>query len=159
MVGFTPGHFCQRLGASQCFIEEIALLLRARILPVRAMRMSKSASPLPFAARLELLDQALLGVEPGKKAFGILRPEDSSVLHAGSREAPDSAEVHALLVEARQDEVHSLQPHCVGREDLALGRVGEHAFVDAILAQVVVEVDLGLVYQFQVRADGNAWSL
>lgn len=85
------------------------------------------------------------------------------MLHARASDALDAAKVQALVAQARQDEVQSLEPHGDGGEDFIFGRVGEHALLDAVVDEVGVEIDDGGVDELQVRgydqACGGAWRM
>jgi hypothetical protein len=154
VVGLATSDFRKRLRILKLHIKLIALLLRASILPVRAVRVRKSALLLVR----QLLQQSLLRVKIRQKALGFFRPEDSSVLHASARKALDLAEVYALFLRALQDQIDGFEPHCCGCEDFAFARVGQYAFCDSVFrAEIGVEVYFGLVLVLQVGVDDDAW--
>jgi hypothetical protein len=156
MVGFATSNLRKRLRILKLHIKLITLLLRASILPIRAVRVRKSALLLVR----QLLQQSLLRIETRQKALGFFRPENSSVLHASARKALDLAEIYALFLGALQDQVHGFEPHCCGREDFALAWVGQYAFCDAVFrAEISVEIYFRLVLVLQVGVYDDAWFL
>lgn len=48
MVSLAPSYLRQLLGIAQLRIKHVTLLLRARVLPIRTMRMRKRPIPLIF---------------------------------------------------------------------------------------------------------------
>jgi hypothetical protein len=69
----------------------------------------------------------------------------------------DLGEVGTLVLQPLQDEVNSLEPQSNGRKHFALIRVGEDAFLDAILGEVGVEVDFCFMNKFEVRTDDDSY--
>jgi hypothetical protein len=72
------------------------------------------------------------------------------MLHPRTRYSLDFGEVGTLILQPLQDEVDSFEEQCGRCEDLALGRIGEDSFLDAILCEVGIEVDLSFVNEFEV---------
>jgi hypothetical protein len=64
-----------------------------------------------------------------------------------------------LLFQPLQNKVDSLEKQCGRSKDLALGRVGEHAFLNTILCEVSIKVDFGFMYKFEVGSDNNAYKI
>ena len=63
-----------------------------------------------------------------------------------------------MLLQALQHEINGLEEQCHGREHLALGGVGEHTLLDAILrAKVCVEVYFCFLEELEVGADDDSW--
>lgn len=98
MVRLASSDCGERLRVTKPSIEQIALLLCACILPVRAHRMCESAFSLAFASRLQLIYQALARVEASKEMLSVFRPEDRSVLHTSSRDALHSTKVQPIIL-------------------------------------------------------------
>jgi hypothetical protein len=51
--------------------------------------MAESTLPLALCAALELLEQRLARIEVGEQVLSVMAPEDSSMLHARTRDAMD----------------------------------------------------------------------
>ena len=87
----------------------------------------------------------------------ILAPKHSSMLHARTRKTLHLGEVCTLLLQPLQYEVDSFEEQSYGCEHLALGRVCEHALLNAIFGtEVCVEIDLGFLQELEVRTDDNS---
>jgi hypothetical protein len=99
VVSLAASDLCKSLGVLQLDIELVALLLRARILPVRAVRVCKCT----LLLIRQLLEKSLVCIKAREKALGFLRPEDGSMLHTSTGKTLDLAEVHALVLEALED--------------------------------------------------------
>lgn len=156
MVRLAASNLSQLLRTPELRIELITLLLRTSILPIRAMRMSKSA----LLPTLQLLQKRLPSVQTGKHSLRLLGPKNRTMLHTRARKALDLAEIDALIFQPLQDQVDGFQPHGRGSVDLALAGVGEDALCDAVFgAEVGVEVDFGLVPVFQGGVDDDAFGV
>lgn len=109
VVSLASRHLGQLLRAAQALVKLLALLLCARILPVRAVLVRKDARLLdvvPLSVRIpadQLLGQPFAAVHVAHDLFGIGPPEHGAMLHAGAGEALDAAEVQAVGVQARED--------------------------------------------------------
>jgi len=80
------------------------------------------------------------------------------MLHARARNALHLFKLRALLFQPLENKINGFEEERDGREDLALGGVGENTLLNAMVREIGVEVDFGFVDQFQVGADYNAWS-
>jgi hypothetical protein len=99
---------------------------------------------------LQLLYQRLAAIQIREQVFRLFTPEHSAMLHTRTRDALHLGEVRSLLFQPLQDQIDGFEEKGGGREDLALGRVGKNALLDAIFGEVGIEVDLGLVDEFEV---------
>lgn len=70
-------------------VERLDLLLCACVLPIGAEGVAESTLPLALCAALKLLEQRLARIEVGEQVLSILTPEDSSMLHARTRDSLD----------------------------------------------------------------------
>lgn len=70
-------------------VERLDLLLCACVLPIGAEGVAERTLPLALCAALELLEQRLARIEVGEQVLSILTPEDSSMLHARTRDSLD----------------------------------------------------------------------
>lgn len=148
MMRRAPRDLGQPLLAPQRGIKLIALPLRRVVLPVGRVRVAEG----PGQELLEPL--AAVARHAAQQPLGVVGPVHAAVLLAGAADAADAMQRGLLVLQAREDEVDSLEPHGHGGEHLALGLVDEHALGQAILgAKVRVEVDLGLGDDAQVRLD------
>jgi hypothetical protein len=80
------------------------------------------------------------------------------MLHPRAGYALHFREIKSLLFQSLKHEVHGVEPHGYGREDLTLGGVREDAFLDTIFGEIGVEVDFGFVGEFEVGFDCYAWT-
>lgn len=78
------------------------------------------------------------------------------MLHASTRYTLDLGEVGTLLFQSLQHEIDGFKPQGDRRKHLALGWVSEHTFLDAILGEISVKVDLRFVYEFEVGSHNNS---
>lgn len=70
-------------------VERLDLLLCACVLPIGAEGVAERTLPLALCAALKLLEQRLARIEVGEQVLSILTPEDSSMLHARTRDSLD----------------------------------------------------------------------
>ena len=157
VVGLAAGGLGQLVRIVELRIKCLALLLCARILPIRAEGMAEGAFPLALGTALQLLHQCLSCIQSAQQGLRTLAPKHSPMLHPGARNALHFGKIGALVLQALQHEINGLKEHGNGRKHLALVGIGEHALLDAILGEVGVEVDLGFVDELEVGSDNDAW--
>lgn len=151
MVRRTPRDIRQPRIIAQGGVELVALRLGAVVLPVGRVGVAQRAGQEVLEVRPT---RGAAPVHAAQEALGVVVPVDAPVLLAGAADGPDAVQGRAVLFQPAQHEVDGLEPHGHGREDLALVVVDEHALGQAILlAEVCVEVDLGLGEDVQVRLD------
>tara|TARA_R110002003_G_scaffold122_1_gene10996 strand:- start:4844 stop:5164 length:321 start_codon:yes stop_codon:yes gene_type:complete len=61
-----------------------------------------------------------------------------------------------LILQPLQHEIDGFKEERNGGKHFALGRVSEHSFLDAILGEISVEIDLCFVDKFEVGSNDNA---
>lgn len=146
MIRGATSDVCQLLCRAEVRIELIALGLGAVVLPVGGEFVSEGVR--------ELLEQRLAAIEILEGGLGALVPEHAAVLLARAADASYFLHGAALLLEPVEHELERVEPHSHRRVHLALGLVGLHPLLDAILGgEIGVEVNLGFGYDGEVRFD------
>lgn len=118
--------------------------------------MTESRSTLSFDTTAELFQQRLSRIQPAQQSLCIFTPKHSAMLHSRSRKSLDSREVGSNVLQSLKNKLNGLEEHGHGRKDFSLGGIGEDTFVDAIFAQVGIEVYFGFMDEFEVGLDDDA---
>jgi hypothetical protein len=160
MMRRAPRPIRQFLFPTQLLVKLLALRLRTRVLPVRAVSMAKGRAL--HAPLLEPGSQLLLqrlptrAIQPRKQLTRLLPPEYGAMLHTRTTDALDLAKVRSLLFQPLQHQVDGLEEHGNGCKHLALAGVGEDALFDAMVGEIGVKVDFGFVDEFEIGADDDS---
>lgn len=89
VVSLAACSLSELVRVAELCVERLDLLLCACVLPIGAERVAESTLSLALCAALELLEQRLARIEVGEQVLSILTPEDSSMLHARTRDTLD----------------------------------------------------------------------
>lgn len=148
-MGSASCGLSQIFWSSKLGVELVTLGLSTVVLPIGRIGVRERA--------IELLDKCLVRFQAAKLLLCLVAPVHTSVLLARATNAADTTEGGLLLLKPLQHKVQSLEPHGYGGENLTLGLVGLHAFLDAIFgSKVAVEIDLGVRDNGEVGLDDDS---
>jgi len=148
MMRTTPRDLGQFLTTPHLLLKGITFQLGTMILPIRREGVRERT--------LQLLYQPPLpGFQPLQQLLGAFGPVHAPVLLARPADALDEGQID-LLLEPREDEIQSLEPHGHGRVDFALGGDDVHPVGDGVGdAEVAIKVDFGFGDDGEVGGDDD----
>lgn len=151
MMRAASRHLGELLPATEGGVKGVAFALGALVLPIGRPRVRESSG--------ELHSEGQTRVEVVEDLIGLAVPEDAAVLLARAADGADARQRDGHgFCQALKDEVERLHPHGDGGINLARLLDDMDALLETIFApKVLVEIDLGLTNDLEVRVNNDTW--